>query len=112
MKMHCCGSCAYKTSDKRDIKEHVKSHNEEQTFKCELCDYQTGTGDRLTIHVKSKHCREVEVKLEMLRETTTEKCSLCEYGCNSEDNLLNHMERYHDSELKIILGEAATNKRN
>ena len=76
--------------------------------------------DRLTLHKKAKHCRDVRVKLVRVNESLAKssvnssieekplrECCLCDYGAKTEDDLTNHLMASHFSEFKAISGDAA-----
>ena len=50
-----CGKCDYKTSEKRQLLQHIKSKHEGVRFPCDQCDFITTWKKYLTTHIKLKH---------------------------------------------------------
>lgn len=74
-----------------NFKQHIKNHEVEKTFKCELCDamFRTAFG----------------VKMHMLTHTGRKDycCGVCQKQFGTSSNLASHM-RIHTGEKRLVLG--------
>lgn len=122
-KPYKCASCGFTCKQFIHLKRHIKNHvNEEELFGCSKCEYKTGEGRELELHIKS-HGGTSEFVLDELhfddessdahsnssdafltehsdtrrRSTKTKlhKCPHCEYMTNQTGNLKRHQKTHY-----------------
>ena len=80
-----CQFCRYKNSQWQNLTQHLNSHFDKRSHKCELCDKTFMTKGHLNYHFETKH------------EAILVKCPLC-----PRENTLEHMRKhiYHFHKIK------------
>uniref|UniRef100_A0A8D9BTJ3 RE1-silencing transcription factor n=1 Tax=Cacopsylla melanoneura TaxID=428564 RepID=A0A8D9BTJ3_9HEMI len=81
---YICFGCTLHTTNKRDMRHHIRSHTGEKPYTCSFCDFQTSRKPDLQLHIR----RHTGVK--------PFKCSLCDYSSVSNSNLRRHEIKIHN----------------
>lgn len=86
-KDHVCETCGKRFSSHSSMRVHSKSHSEDRSYPCKLCNYAGRTASALYIHM-STHANETCV------------CEVCSKTFKSARNLNDHLRRVHTKEKK------------
>ncbi|KAK5638263.1 hypothetical protein RI129_012558 [Pyrocoelia pectoralis] len=119
-KPYKCALCGFTCKQFIHLKRHIKNHvNEDELFGCSKCDYKTGEGRELEIHIKT-HGGSSEFFLDELQfedessdahsnssdayvggenrkkatKTKMHKCPHCDYTTNQTGNLKRHQKTH------------------
>ena len=112
-KPYACFLCAYRTSQKAHLKNHIRVHTGEKPFSCSHCEYRCYTksdlGKHLRVHTGERpfHCQECDFKATTKSDLTRHilvhtgekpfKCEYCDFRANQKSNLTRHL-RAHTGE--------------
>ena len=84
-----CKECKYSTFSQLRFNTHIETHSDgrtEETFSCDLCDYEAGQKSNLQRHVSAIH------------DTKTFKCKECQYYTRSKLQFRKHNIYKHSKE--------------
>ena len=84
---HKCGDCDFKTSSRKALFEHKKSHDSNPELTCKICKYQCSNKSALRNHIRI-HGNEEPFK-----------CTYCEYKSVQLGNVQAHMHRKHPNRV-------------
>lgn len=84
-----CKKCGASFPDRYHFKVHMKTHEGEKCFKCNLCDYAALTPRHLQVH-QMTHSGEKPFK-----------CDECPLAFRQRQLLIRHRTHYHFSQLKM-----------
>jgi len=79
-----CNICDYSTNKDAKLYKHMQVHCTEKRHKCKLCDYSSARKDRLQTHVNYKH-----------HQIKSFVCDQCGRSFNRVENLKEHASIFH-----------------
>merc|ERR1719354_1309229 len=109
---HKCTECNYTANKSSNLKTHIEAKHRNNmyscvdcdfttttlaylrvhrgiVFKCDLCEYQTGSDKNLKVHISASH------------ETGEFNCPSCEYTAQSKTRLQYHVNRVHKGKVFV-----------
>ena len=93
LKIFCCESCEYETSEKCKLKEHVETHKL-TSFKCQKCSYVAIHNKDLNRHDKTMHSQ--------TEFPEVFGCNRCQYSTQHRDNLREHVQNTHTQQSRVF----------
>nr|XP_027204656.1 zinc finger protein 808-like [Dermatophagoides pteronyssinus] len=110
-KRHKCDQCQYSTTDKSNLKKHVRIHSGDKRYKCKQCEYATSDKSALQRHIlihtgekpyKCNQCKYASSDKSGLRkhirihsDYKPYKCNHCQYATINNSDLKRHVRRKH-----------------
>jgi len=89
-KVYTCAFCEYQSVNKADLKEHVKTHEDPESYLCQHCAIQCKTKDALSHHIKVNHQEEHKFY-----------CHRCPYKCNKKSRIIKHVNYVHEKNTEF-----------
>ena len=86
-----CEECDYKSTSQQELETHMISHNGENSLKCNICDFITEDDKKMKEHENNQHVNEI-----MHEGKIIFTCDKCKFLCNKKEDLLTHLES-HDT---------------
>ena len=81
-KSHKCDQCDFSSSQRGDLRKHLKEHCEKKSHQCSQCDYSSSRAGNLRTHLRI-HTGE-----------KSNKCSQCDYASCDASNLRTHLKTH------------------
>ena len=110
-----CEICGQLFKTLKCVNVHVKQAHQSNKFKCDSCDYASGSKKDLVHHFKNSHsfrcqlCNHVSQRMYQFKRHQlshmTEKsiqCHLCDYTCKQKSQLDYHMIRIHENMKSFV----------
>ena len=89
-KKYMCGFCVYKTSYKSDLNRHLRRHNQESNFHCQLCNMPFRTEGLVYHHIRTAHGRHLQ-----LPSASRYACDVCHKSFVDQTLMVQHKASVH-----------------
>ncbi|XP_056636971.1 histone-lysine N-methyltransferase PRDM9-like [Diorhabda sublineata] len=98
-KENLCTKCNYSTNRKGDLNKHLRIHNNEKPFKCQLCQTFYMRKRDMDAHILNKH----KNNLILMQSITYKihKCQICFYQTVNKTNLKCHLKTHLKTKTHI-----------
>ena len=99
-----CDKCPYKTTDSNKLKTHREKHTTK--FRCETCNEEFFTRQKLNEHIKSHHNKNDTQRAAILNtvSSTKMKCRHCDKEFENSASLMQHTKSKHESSVTLPVG--------
>ena len=86
IRWYYCAECSYKCRFKRYLNYHMRNHNSNKRYACDMCSFKSKYGSNLRRHIKLIHLSE---------QDKWHKCEQCSFNTKIKPYLTRHINSLH-----------------
>lgn len=90
--MHACHMCAFKTTSKQTMEDHLRVHKRVKPFKCRICAMRFETREEASTHARSEHPPPKNIF----------KCAQCNATYSQREQLQKHFEVHRNNQTHTV----------